>query len=190
MGNSTRALLVVDAQVDFCEGGSLGVEGGAAVARKMTAYVAAHRPEYAIVIASRDWHIDPDGHFSDHPDFRESWPVHCVAGEPGSAFHPDFSLAGVDVVISKGAYAPAYSVFEGVDDEGRSLAEILSGAGVTAIDLAGIATDYCVRYTGLDARAAGFEVRVLTDLCAGVAPDTTDAALRELEDAGAEMAHS
>jgi nicotinamidase/pyrazinamidase len=183
----TVGLIVVDVQVDFCEGGSLPVAGGADVAARITDHVAAHHARYSLVVATRDWHIDPGTHFSAHPDYLDSWPVHCVAGTRGAAFHPALDLTGA-IVVSKGEHASAYSGFEAADDHGRSLAEVLEDAGIAEIDLAGIATDYCVRATALDAARIGMPVRVLADLCAGVALESTRAALEEMSTAGVRLA--
>jgi nicotinamidase/pyrazinamidase len=187
MSEVKRALVIVDLQNDFCEGGSLGVDGGNEVVRRVNEYVAAHGDEYALVVASRDYHLDPGGHFSDHPDFRDSWPVHCVVGTPGAAFHPDFTVDRLDDILSKGAYAAAYSAFEAVDEQGRTLEQVLREHDIDAVDLVGLATDYCVRSTTLDAVHAGFQARVLTDMAAGVNPDTTAAALDEMATAGVEL---
>ena len=180
----SRALVVVDVQNDFCEGGSLAVEGGHDVA----AAVGEHARGYPVVVASQDWHIDPGDHFSDDPDFVHSWPVHCVADEQGSEFHPLLDTSSVQAVFRKGAHAAAYSAFEGTtpgpDGEPVRLAVWLRAAGVDAVDIAGIATDHCVRATALDAAAEGFETRVLLDLVAGVAPQTTTAAIDEMRAAG------
>jgi nicotinamidase/pyrazinamidase len=179
-----RALIVVDVQNDFCEGGSLAVAGGAAVAAAISAYLAAEGGSYAHVVASRDRHIDPGDHFSDHPDFARSWPPHCVAGTPGAEFHPDLDTGRIEAVFSKGAHAAAYSGFEGTDEAGTPLAAWLRERGVDALDVTGIATDYCVRATALDAAREGFATRVLLPLTAGVAPATTGAALADLRNAG------
>ena len=187
MAGVTRALVIVDLQNDFCEGGSLGVDGGAEVARRVSDYVADHGDEYDLIVASRDYHVEPGGHFSDAPDFRDSWPVHCVVGTNGAAFHPDFEVDRVDDVFSKGAYSAAFSAFEAVDDDGRTLEQVLRERGVEAVDLVGLATDYCVRSTTLDAVRAGFTARVLTDMAAGVNQDTTAAALDEMAAAGVEL---
>ena len=184
----TRALLIVDVQNDFCEGGSLAVEGGAAVARGVSDWVAAHRSDYDMIVASADWHVDPGSHFADTPDFAATWPAHCIAGTAGAAFHPDFDTSGVDEIVRKGEHAAAYSAFEGRAAEGKTLDALLRDRGVDALDVVGIATDYCVRASALDAAAAGFATRVLTDLMAGVAPDTSAAALDEMRDAGVEVA--
>jgi nicotinamidase/pyrazinamidase len=183
----TVALVVVDVQVDFCEGGSLPVSGGAAVAAGVSAHLATARDRYAMVVATRDWHVDPGSHFSDTPDFIHSWPVHCVALTAGAAFHPDLDLTSVNEVVSKGEHAAAYSGFEGVTDEGRSLEALLAEAGVTEVEIVGIATDYCVRATALDACRVIPTVRVREDLCVGVAPSSTLAALAELRAAGVEL---
>ncbi|MDA2810408.1 isochorismatase family protein [Nocardiopsis sp. RSe5-2] len=179
-----RALIVVDVQNDFCEGGSMGVSGGAAVAAEVTAHIAAHRDDYAHVVATRDFHVDPGAHFSAQPDFTDSWPPHCVVGTEGAEFHRSFDASGVDEVFSKGAYTAAYSGFEGAAEDGRSLEEWLRERGVDAVDVVGIATDHCVRATAADAAEAGFATRVLLNLTAGVARATTDAALEELSAKG------
>lgn len=180
----TRALVIVDVQQDFCEGGSLAVEGGAATAARISRYAAAHDDAYDVVVATRDRHVDPGPHFSDDPDYVDSWPRHCVVGTAGAEFHPDLDTSVVDDVFDKGAHAAAYSGFEGVDARGRDLESFLRERGVQDVDVVGIATDYCVRATALDAARAGFRTRVLTDLVAGVAPATTEAALAELGRAG------
>ena len=179
-----RALIVVDVQNDFCEGGSLAVTGGAAVAAAISAYLAAGSGGYAHVIASRDYHIDPGGHFSDHPDFAGTWPPHCVAGTPGAEFHPGLDTSRIEAVFSKGAHAAAYSGFEGTDEAGTPLAGWLRERGVDALDVAGIATDYCVRATALDAAREGLATRVLLPLTAGVDPKTTAEALAAMKAAG------
>ena len=177
--------MVVDVQNDFCEGGSLAVSGGAAVARGVTEYLRRHRGDYALVAATRDFHVDPGSHFAAEPDFRDSWPVHCVAGTEGAELHPDLDRELVDEVFEKGRDSAAYSGFEARSAPGRLLGERLREAGIEELDVAGIATDYCVQATVLDALKEGFRVRVLTDLCAGVAPATTEAARRAMEAAGA-----
>jgi nicotinamidase/pyrazinamidase len=182
-----RALVIVDVQNDFCEGGSLAVEGGAATAAAISAYLAAEGATYAHIIASRDYHIDPGSHFSASPDFSRSWPPHCVVGSTGAQFHPDFDTGAVDAVFSKGAYEAAYSAFEGTDDAGAPLGTWLRDQGVDELDVVGIATDYCVRATALDAAKAGFATRVLLRLTAGVDPLTTREALDAMRAAGVEL---
>ncbi|MFC9326300.1 isochorismatase family protein [Kitasatospora sp. NPDC057015] len=183
-----RALIVVDVQNDFCEGGSLAVAGGAEVAAAITDLIAESTPAYQHIVATRDHHIDPGAHFSAEPDFVDSWPVHCVAGTEGVGFHPNFAPSvtsgAIEAVFDKGAYSAAYSGFEGLDENNLGAAEWLRERQVTEVDVVGIATDHCVRATALDAARAGFATRVLLDLTAGVAPDTTAAALDELRAAG------
>lgn len=184
--HTSRALIVVDVQNDFCEGGSLAVTGGSAVARDITALLATDHG-YDHVVATKDFHIDPGDHFSEAPDYRTSWPRHCVAGTPGAAFHPDFDPAAVEAVFEKGHHSAAYSGFEGVDASGTPLADWLAGRGVEAVDVVGIATDYCVAATAADAAKAGLRTRVLTGLTAGVAAESSAAAIDELRSAGVEV---
>ncbi|MCU1526456.1 MAG: isochorismatase family protein [Frondihabitans sp.] len=190
----TRALLIVDVQNDFTEGGALGVDGGAAVARGISAFVHG-ADDYDVIIASRDWHDgtgDNGGHFAvgSAPDFVTTWPVHCVAGTPGADYHPDLDTAMIDFHVTKGRGVPAYSLFEGLTDEGEEVAPLLDRLGVDEVDVVGIATDYCVRASALDALRAGRRVRVFGDLVAGVAPASSTAALAELAAAGAAVLHS
>ncbi|AMB59374.1 isochorismatase family protein [Microterricola viridarii] len=191
----TRALFIVDVQNDFTEGGALGVVGGAAVAAGISALLAAHAGEYGTIFASRDWHDegnDNGGHFATDaaPDFVDSWPVHCVAGTAGADYHPAFDTAAVTFHIRKGQGKPAYSIFEGTGENGETVAQLLTERGVTDIDIVGIATDYCVRASALDALEHGQRVRVLRDLIAGVAAESSVAALAELGHAGAEIVDS
>ena len=180
-----RAFVIVDVQNDFCEGGSLAVNGGAAVARGLTEFLREHRADYALVAATRDYHVDPGAHFAAEPDFRDSWPVHCVAGTEGAELHPALDRGLVDEVFDKGRDTAAYSGFEARSTAGKLLGARLKEAGVEALDVAGIATDYCVRATVIDALRDGFRVRLLPDLCAGVAPETSRTALDEMKTAGA-----
>ena len=179
-----RALIVVDVQNDFCEGGSLAVTGGAAVAAAISARLRTEGERWDHVVATRDHHVDPGAHFSEHPDFVDSWPPHCRTGTPGASFHPELDVAPIEAVFDKGRFTAAYSGFEGRTPAGTALRDWLAERGVTEVDVAGIATDHCVRATALDAAGAGFATTVLLDLCAGVAPDSTDRALAELRAAG------
>ena len=179
-----KALIIVDVQNDFCEGGSLAVGGGADVAAAISDYVAGHRSDYAHIVATRDFHLDPGDHFSDEPDFVDSWPPHCVIGTPGADFHPNLALAPIEAVFSKGREEAAYSGFEGVSDDGTPLADWLAARGVDAVDIVGIATDHCVRATAVDAARAGLRTNVLLDLTAGVSKATVDRALDELRAEG------
>ncbi|MBF4462853.1 MULTISPECIES: isochorismatase family protein [unclassified Rathayibacter] len=187
----TTALLIVDVQNDFTEGGALAVAGGDAVAGRISAYLSATR--YDTVLASRDWHdgdSDNGGHFATEPDFVDTWPVHCVAGTAGADYHSALDLAAVDVHIRKGQGRPSYSAFEGVTSEGESVPELLVRLGVTELDVVGLATDYCVRASALDARSEGIAVRVLDDLVAGVSEEGSAAALREIAAAGVRVERS
>lgn len=187
-----RALFIIDVQNDFTEGGALGVEGGAAVAAGITDYLREHGDGYDVVIASRDWHDgtgDNGGHFAvgADPDYVQTWPAHCVAGTPGAEYHPALDTSLIDVHVKKGQGVPAYSIFEGVTDDGHDVIDLLDEKGVDVVHVAGIATDYCVLASARDALDAGREVAVLTDLVAGVAPESSKAALGELAAAGAEL---
>ncbi|WP_229795212.1 isochorismatase family protein, partial [Saccharothrix coeruleofusca] len=123
----TKALIVVDVQNDFCEGGSLAVTGGAAVAAAISSHVRDNA--YDHVVATRDYHVDPGPHFSAEPDYVDSWPVHCVAGTAGASFHPELDVTAVEAVFSKGERAAAYSGFEGASGSGEPLAEWLRARG-------------------------------------------------------------
>ena len=163
-----RALLVVDVQNDFCEGGSLAVAGGADVARAISHFVALHAGEYALIVATRDAHVDPGAHFSPAPDFVDSWPAHCVVGTRGQRLHTNLRLDHLDVLVDKGFYEAAYSGFEGVDAWGRPLAHVLASHRITDADVVGIATDYCVLYSALDAARFKFRTILLSDAVQGV----------------------
>lgn len=186
-----RALLIVDVQHDFCEGGSLPVTGGVAVAGAISAHVEARADDYAAIVATADWHVDPGDHWATdgEPDFATSWPVHCEVGTQGADFRPelDGALAHVQEVFRKGEHEAAYSGFEGsayVGGQLVGLGDWLRERDIGAVDVCGIATDHCVRATALDARREGLATTVLLPLCAGVAPETTEAALTEMREAG------
>jgi len=190
-----RALFLIDVQNDFTEGGALPVAGGAAAAARITEYLRAHQHDYDVVFASRDWHDasgDNGGHFAigAEPDFVGTWPPHCVAGTEGANYHPALDTALIDIHVRKGQGLPAYSIFEGTADDGDTVPQKLDEFSVTDIDVVGIATDYCVRASALDALHAHRRVRVLTDLVAGVTPASSASALDELKDAGAEVVAS
>lgn len=185
-----RALLIVDVQNDFTEGGALATDGGAQVARDITAHLRAHGSEYALVLASRDWHNPGDdngGHFADEPDYVDSWPRHCVAGTPGADFHPDLDASLIDVEVRKGQGAPHYSAFQGTTDSGQNLIDVLASRDIDDLDIVGIATDHCVRASALDALAAGVQVRVLDGLTSAVGEDSRAAALAEIRETGGEV---
>lgn len=211
----SRALIVVDVQNDFTEGGTLAVAGGDDVARAIGEYTAAHRKQYSLVITTQDFHIDPGAHFSADPDFIDSWPEHCRAGTPGADLDPLLDHGAgvafqslVDITVKKGHYCAAYSGFEGVVDDRAAqrphtatgaaaipsqdhsagdLAQVLSQSGVSGVDIVGIATDHCVKATALDAARLGLQVRVLRNMCAAVSTDGEHAAWEELAGAGVEL---
>ncbi|MGN6608582.1 MAG: isochorismatase family protein [Jatrophihabitans sp.] len=179
-----KAVIVVDVQNDFCEGGSLAVAGGEQVARDISVRLGLE--DYDHAVATRDHHIDPGTHFSDEPDYVRTWPRHCVVGTEGVALHPKLETEHIEAVFDKGEYDAAYSGFEGCFD-GEHLADWLRRHDVDTVEVVGIATDHCVRATALDAAAAGFATTVRLDLTAGVARATTDAALEQLRQAGVRL---
>lgn len=186
-----KALLVVDVQNDFCEGGSLAVAGGAAIASKISDYLKASN--YDLVVGSRDWHDSDNnnsGHFADSgsdPDFTNSWPRHCVAGSQGADYHPNLSSELIQAHIFKGQGSHGYSAFEGVTDSSESLAQVLNSKGINELDVVGIATDHCVLASALDANKLGLKVRVISSLTAGVSPESTEKAIDLLVDSGVEV---
>lgn len=190
----TKALFIIDVQNDFCEGGSLAVEGGAAVAARITEYLKIHSSEYDLIIASRDWHDagnDNGGHFApvdQAPDFVNNWPVHCVSGTRGAEYHDNLDTTFVKTHIIKGMGKPSYSIFEGVTTEGQPIAELLNQWKVTEVAVAGLATDYCVLASSLDAKRFGLEVTVLSDLIAGVAPESSENAISQMSSEGCKVA--
>lgn len=180
------ALIIVDVQNDFCEGGSVPVPGGAALALAVNDYLAGE-PGYQHVVATQDFHVDPGDHFSDRPDFSTSWPPHCMAGSPGAEFQSGLDAGPIEAVFRKGAYDAGYSGFEGVDENGTPLLEWLRQRGVDEVDVVGIATDHCVRRTAEDAAQAGLTTRVLVDLTAAVGADSAAEAMAEMRSAGIEL---
>ena len=181
-----RALIIVDVQNDFCEGGSLAVAGGAEVAAGISVALASPNRRWHSVVATKDFHVDPGAHFSAAPDYVDSWPQHCVVGTPGTDFHPDLATDRIQAVFTKGEHEAAYSGFQGHSGE-TGLADWLRQHDVSTVDIVGIATDHCVRATALDAAKAGFETTVLLDLTAGVAQSTVDTALEQMRAAGVEL---
>lgn len=182
-----KALIIVDVQNDFCEGGSLAVASGADVASAISAHLAEHRGDYAHIVATRDFHLDPGTHFSADPDYVDTWPPHCVIGTPGADFHPNLALAPIETVFSKGRDAAAYSGFDGISDSDVRLGDWLQDRGVDDVDVVGIATDHCVRATALDAVHGGLRTTVLLGLTGGVARETTDRALEEMRGSGIDL---
>jgi nicotinamidase/pyrazinamidase len=181
-----RALIIVDVQNDFCDGGALPVTGAGTVADDITRYLdsAAARERYDHVVATKDWHIDPGDHFSPRPDNVTSWPPHCRAGTAGAEFPSALRTERIDAVFKKGQYDAGYSGFDGVDDDDTALGDWLHRRGVDSVDVVGVATDYCVRHTAEDAIRAGFSTTVLAQLTAGVAADSTAAAVAAMRSAG------
>lgn len=188
--SSHRALIIVDVQPTFCEGGALPVPGGNAVAERVAAYVAAHRDDYDLVVTTQDWHIDPGEHFSEAPDFVDTWPPHGVAGTAEAELHSALAELAPDVSVKKGQYAAAYSGFEGVDESGTGLDKLLQAHGVEALDVVGLAESHCVKETALDGVRAGYRVRVLTDLTAPVSPEQGEAARSAMAQAGVALVPS
>ena len=199
-----KALIIVDVQNDFCAGGALATDRGAKVASLISEYVQDNHHRYEAVVATQDWHIDPGAHFSDTPDFVDSWPVHCVANTEGAEIHPNLDTDYIEAYFRKGRYEAAYSGFEGLqapeesvmtgehepgatlDDEGPKtpLADWLDEREIQDVDIVGIATDYCVLATAKDAVDAGYETRVLIDLTAPVHENKLDEVIAEMEDEG------
>jgi nicotinamidase/pyrazinamidase len=189
----SKALLVIDVQNDFCEGGALACSGGAAVAKKISDYLQANKSEYQLVFASRDWHTPNDrndGHFPEpgiEPDFIKTWPLHCLAGSEGAEYHPNLDQSLIDIHIKKGQSANGYSIFDGTDDSGQSFENLIRQNGITEVDVVGIATDYCVRASALDSVKFGLKVSVISSLTAGVDPKSTESAIDEMVDAGVDV---
>lgn len=204
----SKALIIVDVQNDFCEGGSLATERGVDVAALISEYVENHHGDYEAIVATQDWHVDPGTHFSENPDFKGSWPVHCKAESHGAELHEDLDTDYIEAYFRKGEFEAAYSGFEGLlapedsvmtgereagaqaqDDTPKvSLDDWLAERDITDVDVVGIATDFCVKATALDAVDAGYETRVLLDLTAPVDEDALDEVSDELEDAGVTVA--
>lgn len=187
-----RGLLIVDVQVDFCEGGALGVAGGTAVAEGITRFLAEHSGDYAVIIASRDWHdadSDNGGHFAleGEPNFVDTWPIHCVADTPGADYHAALDTQFITHHVKKGQGIPAYSMFEGSTDDGQTVADIVGSTGVTSVDVVGIATDHCVLASATDALGVGLDVTIDTTLIAAVSDEAGSQALAQLQSAGAHL---
>ncbi len=184
----SKALIIVDVQNDFCPGGSLGTERGDEVARGINELLQSEH-DYDVIVATQDWHIDPGTHFSEQPDFVDTWPAHCVADSEGARMHPDVDVSQIREYFRKGEYTAAYSGFEGhaASDGSTLLAQWLNDAAVTEVHVVGIATDHCVLATSKDALKEGFAVSVIADLCSPVDKNRGESALIELEEAGANI---
>ena len=189
MDTAKKALLVVDVQNDFCPSGALAVPGGDRVVPVLNKYIGIFRKAGLPVYFTRDWHPPVTVHFK---AYGGVWPPHCVQGTPGAEFHQDLEIPPGAVIMSKGddPGQDSYSAFSGHDEKGRSLAEVLRADGVSHFYIGGLATDYCVKETSLDAFREGFEVTVLTDAVRGVdlSPGDSDRALEEVKSRGARTA--
>ncbi len=195
-----KALIIVDVQPTFCEGGELGVEGGNAVAERIAEYVETHRNEYSYVATTQDWHVEPGRHWSDDPDYVDTWPVHGKAGTANAGLHPAIAALGIGHHFKKGQYSPSYSGFEGLEDNtdriptreevaadltaGRTLANALEAAGITRVDVVGLAESHCVKETALDARKLGYETHVIEELTEPVSEELGVDARRQMREAG------
>ncbi len=184
METAARALVIVDVQPAFCEGGNLGIEGGNAIAEKIADFVTDHAEDYDLILTTQDWHIRPGSHFSATPDFVDSWPIHAVAGTPEAELHEAIASLPIDVLVKKGQYGPGYSGFEGCDEDERTLEEILRDAEIHNVDVVGLAESHCVRATAVDAVRFGFQVRTLTDLTIPVDEKAGREARIEMDEAG------
>lgn len=187
-----KALVIVDVQPTFCEGGALPVEGGNRVAKDIARYALRNADDYDLVVTTQDWHIDPGEHFSDTPDYVDSWPPHGVAGTDEAELHPALSPVQVDFQIKKGEYQAAYSGFDGACPDGSSLEELLQEEGIDEIDVVGLALSHCVKETALDAAKLDWltAVRVLTDLTEPVSVELGEAALLEMGQTRIELTQS
>lgn len=186
----TRALIIVDVQPTFCEGGALAVEGGNATAERIADFVTENADEYAMIVTTQDWHVNPGSHFSEDPDFIDTWPPHALAGTAEAELHEAVASLPIDAAVKKGEYEAAYSGFEGRDADGRFLEEILRAAEIEEVDVVGIAESHCVKETALDALKAGWPTRVLSDLTVPVSEELGIAARTEMDEAGVEQVAS
>lgn len=206
-----QALIIVDVQNDFCEGGTLAVDGGAQLAADISEFLEEGHAEYDAVVATQDWHIDPGAHFSEKPDFVRTWPVHCVAGMPGAELHEDLDTDYIEARFLKGLYDDGYSGFEGrlgdpervgilegekgikvepedvTSSESPDLDTWLQQRDIDSVTIVGIATDHCVRATALDAVENDYAVRVVTDLTLGVDQAKIEETLKEFREADIEL---
>jgi nicotinamidase/pyrazinamidase len=188
MANEKAALLIVDVQKDFCPGGALAAPGGDRIIPALNRHLGEARERDMPVYASRDWHPAVTSHFK---EYGGEWPPHCVQGSAGAQFHGDLKLPADAIVISKGddAAKPGYSAFDGHTSDGKAFLHDLRDRHVTRLYVGGIATDYCVKATALDAAQAGLDVRVLRDAITGidVQPGDADRALEDMSRAGAQV---
>jgi nicotinamidase/pyrazinamidase len=181
------ALLLIDVQNDFCPGGALAVAGGDEIVPVLNRYIEEFRRLGLPILATRDWHPERTRHFK---AYGGAWPAHCVQGTPGARFHPDLKLPEDAAMVSAGAHPDeeGYSGFEGTTEEGVPLADLLRRLGVERLFIGGLATDYCVKHTALDALREGFKVVLLEDAVRGVElqPGDSRKAIEEMVRAGAD----
>lgn len=190
MEPQNRALVIVDVQPTFCEGGALGVAGGNEVAERIADFVTENADEYEFIVTTQDWHIEPGNHFSDDPDLVDTWPPHGVADTAEAELHEAIASLPVDCQVKKGQYSAAYSGFEGTDADGQTLENLLRAHDIQAVDVVGLAESHCVKETALDALHSGWPVRVFSDLTAPVSPELGEAARVEMDEAGIEQLDS
>ena len=183
---SKKALLIVDLQNDFCPGGALSVPEGDQIILAINKYIKIFQKKKAAILATRDWHPVRTKHFK---DFGGIWPVHCIQNTLGAAFHPKLKLPKDAILLYKGMdpQKDAYSAFQAEDTSGTSLPKLLKLYGVQELYIAGLATDYCVRFSARDALKQGFKVKILTDAIKGVdlKPKDSENAIKEIVKLGA-----
>jgi len=181
-----KALLVVDIQNDFCPAGALGIPEGDKIVPLINKYLKVFAKKKLPILVTRDWHPAKTGHFK---DFGGIWPAHCIQNTPGAAFHPALKLPAGVILLYKGMdpLEDSYSAFHAEDTSGRSLLKILRMLGIREIYIAGLATDYCIKYSTLDALKNGFKVKILSDAVKGVdlKPKDSQKALKEIIKKGA-----
>lgn len=203
MNMNRTALIIVDVQPTFCEGGELAVDGGNATAHAIRDFVTRNRDNYQLMVTTQDWHIEPGDHWSSNPDFVDTWPRHGAAGTPNAALHPAIAGLNIGHHVKKGQYSAAYSGFEGIEDngdrlqtpeeveqalaDGRTLEHLLRNHGITDVDIVGIALSHCVRDTALDARERGFATRVLRNLTVPVSAELGEQAVERMRAAGIDV---
>ena len=188
MAPGTPVLLVVDLQNDFCPGGALGVPNGDEILPRVNRTIELFERRGLPILVTRDWHPKVTKHFK---EFGGAWPRHCVQGTKGARFHPDLRLPDGVTILSKGMdpEQDSYSAFQAQTDTGRDLESVLTDLSTDELYVCGLATDYCVRASALDAQRRGMRVSVLTDAVRGVEvrPGDSEAALKEVREAGAEL---
>lgn len=206
-----EALIIVDVQNDFCEGGALAVTGGAQIASDISEFLEEQHADFDVVVTTQDWHIDPGKHFSQNPDYRVSWPVHCVAGTSGAELHPNLDTDYIGARFLKGQFSDGYSGFEGLEGDPEKVGTLegekgtrvepadavasdavdlhawLDAEDVDTVTIVGLATDHCVRATALDAVENDYHVRIITELTAGVDDDAVASTYSEFEEAEIEL---